>query len=261
MRQPRDRARARQGDAIAIAGDYQHRALLEGPPVQRYWHQAKLELLDWLFTPEAGESVLDVGCGSGVFANQIGSYGASVLAIDANPDAIDYASRTFGRDDVEFRLGMLDDLDLPSDHFDRATALEIVEHVYPEQVRTLLVTLRRVLRPGGSLLVTTPNYRGLWPLVEWASDRFAPTAQMNASQHVTRFTRARLRALLIEAGFEHVELRTTHTFAPFVAALSAAAARRVDRLERRVDWPFGNLLAAVARNPAKPPPEPVAEET
>lgn len=239
----------RQGDAIAIPGDYQHRALLEGPAVQRYWHQAKLELLDWLFTPRPGETVLDVGCGSGVFASHLASYGARVVAIDANPDAVAYAQRTFGREGVEFRRGLLDELDLEPGRFDRATALEIVEHVYPEQVHALFAALRRALKPGGRLLVTTPNYRGLWPLVEWAADRLAPTAQMDASQHVTRFHRARLRSALTRAGFEIETLRTWCTFAPFAAAVSWPAARRIDRLEQRIDWPFGNLLAAVARAP------------
>lgn len=243
----------RDGDAIAIPGDYQHRALLEGSSIQRYWHQSKLELLDWLFTPEPTDVVVDVGCGSGVFANQLASYGADVLAIDGNAEAVAYASETFGRNRLEFRQGLLDELDLPESSFDRATCLEIVEHVYPDQVHALFAQLRRILRPGGSLLVTTPNYRGVWPLVEWASDRFARTAKMDADQHVTHFSRSMLRSFLTDAGFEIQTLRTYCTFSPFVSALSWPAARRLDLIERRIDWPFGNLLAAVARNPLGKP--------
>jgi 2-polyprenyl-3-methyl-5-hydroxy-6-metoxy-1,4-benzoquinol methylase len=240
----------RDRDAIAIDGAYQHRALVAGPSIQRYWHQAKLELLDWFFTLEAGDRVLDVGCGSGVFANHLASYGGRVMAIDGNAEAIAYAAATFASDAVDFQLGHLHALDLEPNSFDRATCLEVIEHVYPAQVTALLASLRSLLRPGGTLLLTTPNYRGLWPLVEWAADRFAPTAHMDRSQHINRYSRARLSQTLRDAGFEIAALRTYSTIAPFASALSWPLAQRIDRLERRIDLPFGSLLALVARNPA-----------
>ncbi|MBI4510533.1 MAG: class I SAM-dependent methyltransferase [Deltaproteobacteria bacterium] len=244
-----DQLGRRLGDAISIPGDYQHRALTEGPSVQRYWHKAKLELLDWIFTATKGERVLDVGCGSGVLADKLASQGADVLGIDANPSAIEYATRAFGRAGLEFRLGYLDELQLETASFDKAACLEVVEHVYPNQVRELLADLRRVLKPGGELLITTPNYRGLWPVVEWLADRFATTARMDGDQHVTRFHRATLRDALLQAGFEVMRLQSYSTLAPFLAAVTWKGAEVLDRLERRADLPLGNLLVAVARNP------------
>ncbi len=236
----------RTGDTIAIDGAYQHRALTEGPPVQRFWHEAKVRLLDWLFPVASGERVLDVGCGSGVFSHAMSCKGARVVGVDANPSAIEYASTTFVGEGLEFRLGLLDELALEPASFDKASCLEIVEHVYPEQVRSLLGSLRSTLRPGGKLLITTPNYRGLWPLVEWTADRFSSAAKMDAEQHVTHFHRAMLREHLERAGFSVDVLRTYCTFAPFAAAGSKRVADRLERVEREVDLPFGNLLAAVA---------------
>lgn len=239
----------RLGDAIAIPGDYQHRALTEGPKVQRFWHQAKAELLDWIWTPGVADRVLDVGCGSGVISDRMADKGAEVVGIDANPDAVAFAQRTYGRPGITFLEGYLDALDLPPRSFDGATCLEVIEHVYPPQVETLLQDLFRILRPGGRLLITTPNYRGLWPIVEWAADRMASTAHMDGDQHVTRFHRRMLRTALENAGFSVERLRTTCTFAPFVAGVWWRAGRWVDRAERRIDLPFGNILVAVARRP------------
>lgn len=239
----------RTGDVIAIPGDYQHRALTSGGAVQRHWHQSKLDLLDWFFPVAAGEAALDVGCGSGVVSDAMARRGARVTGVDANADAVAYATKTFARDGVTFRRGFLDELDLPAASFDVATVLEIVEHVYLDQVRKLLADLRRLLKPGGRLLVTTPNYRGTWPVVEWALDRFSKAAHMDGDQHVLHFRRSLLRTVLVEAGFVVDRLRTYCTFAPFVAPVSKGLARACDRFERAVDLPFGNLLAAVARRP------------
>ncbi len=237
------------GDEIAIAGDYQHKALLSGPPVQRFWHRSKLELLDWFFVPEAGMKALDVGCGSGVIADGLGQKGLDVTGVDANSEAIAYAERTFARDKVRFLLGYLDELNLSAARFDVATCLEVVEHVYPPQIEKLLADLERLLKPGGRLLITTPNYRGLWPLIEWTADRFAATAKMDVDQHVTHIHRRMLVNFLESAGFEVEAMRCYCTFAPFAASLGEGLARFIDRRERALDLPFGNLLAAIARKP------------
>jgi 2-polyprenyl-3-methyl-5-hydroxy-6-metoxy-1,4-benzoquinol methylase len=241
------RSRRRTGDSVSIPGGYQHLALTQGPPVQRFWHRTKLSLLDWMFEVNDADRVLDVGCGSGVFADALASRGAEVVAVDANPDAIRYAQSTFARPGLSFSLGLLDELQLPDASFDKVTCLEIVEHVYLHQVHALLRSLFKLLKPGGRVLITTPNYHGLWPAIEWATDRFSKVAKMDGDQHVTHFNRELLLTCLQNAGFSVEKLRTFSTFAPFVAGASERAAVRLERLERQVDLPFGNLLAAVAR--------------
>lgn len=240
----------RLGDAIVIDGGYQHRALTSGPPTQRFWHQSKLNLLDWIFRVEAGDRVLDVGCGSGVFSDAMAKRGADVLGIDANAGAIEYATKTVaGPGRAAFRKGFLDELALGEEAFDKAVCLEVIEHVYEHQVRKLFGDLFKILKKGGSLFVTTPNYRGVWPIVEWAADRFSPVAKMDAEQHITHFNRVNLRKALVECDFEVVEIRTYSTFAPFLSPLSWQAAERLELIERKIDLPFGNVLAAVARKP------------
>jgi 2-polyprenyl-3-methyl-5-hydroxy-6-metoxy-1,4-benzoquinol methylase len=239
----------RTGDAIEIAGDYQHKALTQGPPIQRFWHHAKIGLLDWAFEVRPGERVVDVGCGSGVFAEALAGRGARVLGVDANEAAVAYATRAFGREGLEFRRGLLDELALPAASFDAATCLEVIELVYPDQVRTLLRSLFQHVRPGGRVLVTTPNYRGTWPVVEWLADRAGKTARMDADQHVTRFHARMLRRFLEQAGFRVDDLRAYCGLAPFVAGVSWKLAEALDRFERRLALPFQNLLVAVATRP------------
>jgi hypothetical protein len=124
----------------------------------------------------------------------------------------------------------------------------VIEHIELARARKLLADLRRILRSGGALLVTTPNYRGTWPLVEWGADRFSDAALMGGVQHITHYHRRALVRLLQDEGYRVGTVRTYCTLAPFAAALSTRLARAVDAAERRVDLRFGNLLAAIAWN-------------
>jgi 2-polyprenyl-3-methyl-5-hydroxy-6-metoxy-1,4-benzoquinol methylase len=248
-----ERKQRKLDEALHTPGDYQHRAIEAGHPIQRQWHRSKVGLIEWFFSPRPGERVLDVGCGSGVFAAAIAERGAEVVAIDANQDAIEYARRTFGRPGLEFRTGLLEDLALPPSSFDRAVCLEVIEHIEVERARKLLSDLRRILRAGGALLLTTPNYRGVWPLVEWGADRFSTAALMGGVQHITRYHRSTLLRLLGDEGYRVEAARTYCTVAPFAAVVSSRLARACEALERRVDLPFGNLLAVIATNDSGSP--------
>lgn len=235
----------RVGDTIRIPGDYQHRAITQGPNIQRQWHLEKRSMLEWYFPVTEGQRVLDVGCGSGVIAAAMAQSGARVLAIDGNKDAINYGRSTFGSDNLEFRLGLVDELKLPEASFDRIVCLEVLEHIYAAQGEALVASLGRLLKPGGKLLVTTPNYRGTWPFIEWLTDRIGPTARMEADQHVTHYTRRSLSSIIGRAGLEIERMRTVSTFSPFTAVLGFKVANTVAAWERKVDLPFGNLLAAI----------------
>ena len=236
----------RMGDAVAIDGGYQHRALEKGFVVQRFWHAEKLRMIEKFSRPNAGENVLDIGCGSGVVANALRDYGATVTALDGNPDAIAYARRTFGRDGIDFQLGHVDDMQAPSESIDRSYCFEVVEHLLSNQVDTLFRQAYDLTKPGGTLTVTTPNYRGVWPAIEWTLDALKLVPHLDGDQHVTRFTADRLKAALMSAGW-HVDLMTTFsTIAPWVSIAGWNLATGVARAEDNLKLSWGSILFAVA---------------
>jgi hypothetical protein len=106
-----------------------------------------------------------------------------------------------------------------------------------------------VLRPGGQLLVTTPNYRSLWPVMEWTVDRLNMAPKMSGEQHITRFDPRALRELLIESGLIMEYFGTIYTLSPFLALASPKWAYRW--LKREIDNPssLGMILVAVAVKP------------
>jgi 2-polyprenyl-3-methyl-5-hydroxy-6-metoxy-1,4-benzoquinol methylase len=241
-----DQATRRTGDRIAIDGAYQWNALRRGPAPQRFWHAAKLRCVDALLPASAGDRVLDVGCGSGVVTAHLAGRGAHAIGIDANPQAVEFARQQFGGERASFQLGLVDDAFSVEAPVDKAYCLEVIEHIHRPQALSMLGRIREALRPGGRLLLTTPNYRSLWPLIEWLMDRSGRFAEMSEVQHVAHYHGSVLEALCEEAGFEVVRTGSMCALSPWLAVVSWRAAERV--LARELGSPLllGPVLVCVA---------------
>lgn len=233
----------RTGDTIPIGGDYQYRVSREGHAPQRFWHQERFAASLQALAPRSGDRVLDVGCGSGVFADMVASVpGTEVVGVDANAAAVAFATTTFGRDNLSFRLGMLDELDLQPASFDGISFLEVIEHVYEAQARATLASFHRLLRPGGRLVVSTPNMHSAWPVIEWLLDRSGTVPTMEGEQHVSGYHPASLQRFCEEAGFALVDSRTLFVASPWLTLVSVRLARLAHRIERASPLQVGSLL-------------------
>jgi SAM-dependent methyltransferase len=151
-----------------------------------------------------GERVLDLGAGDGTFAAELIAAGCEVVAVDVAEEALRRArARVPGLDARRVDEG--EPLPLDEDAVDVVWAGEVLEHV--ADVVGLLADVRRVLRWGGRLLVTTP-YHGRVALAARAlrghalDEHFDPRAD-----HLRFFTARTLRAVIGDAGFAQVDLR------------------------------------------------------
>jgi 2-polyprenyl-3-methyl-5-hydroxy-6-metoxy-1,4-benzoquinol methylase len=231
----------RVGDNISIDGAYQHTATFSGPAPQRFWHQKRFDESVLMLAARQNMHVLDVGCGSGVLAHRLAvQCGSKVIGIDSNPSAIKFAREQYFHANLTFQFGRVDEIDFPPNSFDRIAFLEVIEHVYEGQARAILKIFRRLLRPGGRLVISTPNLRSLWPIIEWTLDRIPLTAKMKEEQHVTGYHSSSLAGLIATAGFKLVESRQLFVLSPWVAAVSWRCAEKLYYLERRSN--IGSLL-------------------
>ena len=151
----------------------------------------------------AGDRVLDLGCGDGAFAAELVHAGCAVVAVDVAEEALRRArARVPGLD--ARRVAEAGPLPLDEDAVDVVWAGEVLEHV--ADVVGLLAEVRRVLRWGGTLLVTTP-FHGRVALAALAlggrvEEHFDPRAD-----HLRFFTERSLRGVLHDAGFAEVDVR------------------------------------------------------
>lgn len=127
--------------------------------------------------------MLDVGCGSGMFARELAEHGMIVVGVDSRFDDFHGSS-----DSVTFLEGDYLALSEGLGEFDIVLALDVVEHFKDEDA--VARALARNLRSNGRLIVSVPAYRWLWS----SHDRI--------NDHFRRYTRKSLTAALTRAGLE-----------------------------------------------------------
>jgi SAM-dependent methyltransferase len=154
--------------------------------------------------------LLDAGCGSGRTLDELTHYGR-VSGVDLS-DAAVAAARRRGHPDVY--VGRVEELPYPDATFDVATCLDVVEHT-PDD-RATLAELRRVVRPGGVLIVTVPAYQALW---SWHDE---------VNRHFRRYDSPSLRSAAGETGWDVV----SDTYFNSLLLAPAAAVRLVQRRRR-----------------------------
>jgi SAM-dependent methyltransferase len=119
------------------------------------WTELRLEAVRSLVEPQAGERVLDLGCAAGAISHFLSSVGCETVGVDAEPRAIEKAQTLFP--DLQFQLANVARLPFEDGAFDKAVAADLAEHLDDDTFSAMLGEARRVLRPGGTLSIYTPN--------------------------------------------------------------------------------------------------------
>jgi 2-polyprenyl-3-methyl-5-hydroxy-6-metoxy-1,4-benzoquinol methylase len=166
--------------------------------------------------------VLDVGCGEAQLTALIARAGFAVVGIDVAEEPLRRARKLQG--DLDLRLVPAEGAwPLEDASFDVVWAGETIEHV--TDTATWLSELRRVLRSGGSLLLSTPAHERLALLGLALSGRRFDRHFDPRSDHVRFYSRRTLARLLADFGFERVELRAAGGLPGARTTLLAAAVR------------------------------------
>jgi 2-polyprenyl-3-methyl-5-hydroxy-6-metoxy-1,4-benzoquinol methylase len=155
-------------------------------------------LTQWLPRMENG-MLLDVGCGNGFFLKRMRDLGWTVQGIDPDRRAVEQARSRFALDVV---AAPFEEHHFPDDSFDAVVVSHVIEHVHDPV--SLLRECRRILKPGGKLVVLTPNFIGLqgrWLGTSWAG--------IDCPRHMFLFSRRSLGRCCEIAGLRVASLRTT----------------------------------------------------
>ncbi len=141
---------------LALTGE----RTLPDVPAENYWYRRHLAVYEWIGERVQGQRVIDMACGEGYGAATLAHTAASVIGVDANPDAFEHARARYTRPGIEFERALVERYGQPG-MCDAITFLQTIEHVAnPEDV---LRRFKELLAPGGVLYMSTPNLLTLAP--------------------------------------------------------------------------------------------------
>ena len=156
-------------------------------------NKADMQVRHLPYASGTAKALADIGCGNGDFLALATRLGWDVWGTDLDPTAVEFVRRRGSR----VQCSGLPDTGLPSRHFDYVTLSHVIEHV-PDP-RATLQEMRRILKPGGRLWVSTPN------LDSFGHEHFGRHWRgLEPPRHLVLFTQATLIQLLEEQGFTHL---------------------------------------------------------
>jgi SAM-dependent methyltransferase len=183
---------ADQVDHLPLTGE----RTVPGLAVENYWFRRHEVVYEAIAADCDGATVLEAGCGEGYGADLLAGSAHRVLALDYDPATVAHVRARYPR--VTVARANLVALPLPDASVDVVVSLQVIEHLW-EQER-FLGECRRVLRPGGTLLVSTPNR------ITFSPGRDTPLNPF----HTRELDPDELAGMTRDAGFDGVGVRGLH---------------------------------------------------
>jgi len=150
----------------------------------------------------AGKSVLDIASGEGYGSAYLAAHAALVYGVDLSGEAIEHARQSYVRDNLHYVQGPADQIPIPGEHcFDVIVSFETVEHLDEPTQERFAAEIRRLLKPDGILLISTPN-RATYSRED---------GQGGNPYHFHEFTKDEFVAFL-HRSFAHVRLLSQHVY-------------------------------------------------
>jgi SAM-dependent methyltransferase len=170
------------------SADYDERAYYSLIPFQRYWQRRRHSIaVSWA---RGAGRILDAGCGSSLIVQSLNN----AVGMEFNLGKL----RFLQHHGIPLVRGSAFALPFKDASFDCVISSQVIEHIAYDEV--LFLEMRRVLRPGGMLILGTPDYATIgWRIIEPAYRFLLPGGY--ADEHITHYTREKLTEIVMRHGF------------------------------------------------------------
>ncbi len=200
----------------SIDGDIDEKAFNSDLLVQRDFQKRKTSTIVEMLANRDMGVLLDIGCGSGVQLKELttGSY-TCAIGLDVSRNAL-LCAKSRNPERTEFVIADAEHLPFRDASIDTIVSAEIIEHLpHPE---LLVNDLCRILKPGGELVITTPNEHSIWGIYEFLWDVFG-RGRNYGNTHLKFFSPGELRSMFKE--FSEQKTITLFFFSPFLALFNS----------------------------------------
>lgn len=127
---------------------------IDSPEISyEHWHR-------YLFATQfvKDKVVLDIACGEGYGSYLLSKYAEKVVGVDVSQETVNYASNKYINGNLEFKVGSAGSIPIDGEGcFDVVVSFETIEHITEEDQKAFLKEVRRLLKPDGYFVVSTPN--------------------------------------------------------------------------------------------------------
>lgn len=208
-------------------------------------HGKERELVFSLAALRPGQRALDAGCGTGIYATALAQKGLSVTAIDSSPEMLGLAASKAAAQhvNVDFSQASVQRLPFRDNEFDLVVTIGVLCFVSGRLGS--VKEMRRVLKPGGRVVVGTLNAWSPWAFLRRLKALFKDTVYSQAEF----ISPSELKGSLLAAGFEEVEVKTCLYFLPINSALYLKTAPLTERIGAAVFPRFGAFCVATGVKP------------
>ena len=211
-------------------------------PLGKTSDRLERELIFSMADVREGEKALDAGCGTGIYSIELARKGAIVTALDASSEMLDWARGKAGRAGLNINFIKADVLKIPfpDGHFD--IVLSVCMLCFVKERDGALLEMKRVLRPGGRIVVALLNSRSPWALLRRLKGVFKETAYSRAEFISPRG----IESSLARADFKDIKVRTCLFFLPINSEFYLGFSGVHERVGRRLLPEAGAFLVVVA---------------
>lgn len=196
-----------------------------GRSIQTNWHHITFTRVK--VNIKKNDRILDFACGSGNFFASIDNLNEESIGLDISDKQIKYANKKYS-DIAKFYTLENFDFESNKENFDVITCLGLIEFIEIREINELISKFYDLLKPGGTLIITTPNFQFTMKILEKILNKIGKINY--EEQYKNRFVYSDLVTLFSNTQFSHFEIKKIITGLVFLSIISNKISSKLNEL-------------------------------